>query len=244
MKQRKRLLAASAGGTGHFFEERSTAMERAAPAGSSFHPELAAPFDPVHRRLESWAHNHLGNTAHERRVAQIAGAMFDLTRDLHELDEQAQWMLIAAALVHDSGRGIDSEDHARSGAEALLDDSTLRLSPPTRRSLAYLTLYHRGSVPECGKDEILCEGDDCSALFKVLALLRASDTLDSRSIDPPRLLLARRGTHLQISCYFREPSERAHKAFCRPKKYRLLEETLNCTVKVSVQAADAQMLLA
>ena len=219
-------------------------MERAASGRSSFHPELTPPSDPVHQRLETWAQNHLGNTAHERRVAQIAGALFDLTRDLHELDEQAQFVLIAGVLVHDVGRGIDSEDHARRGAEALLNDSTLRLSPPIRRALAYLTLHHRGPVPECGKDEILREGDDRPALLKVLGLLRASDTLDSRSIDPPRLLLARRANHLQISCYLREPSERAQKAFCRPKKYRLLEETLNCTVKVSVQAADTQMLLA
>ena len=219
-------------------------MERAAFARSSVSPEPSASPDPIHEQLDRWVHKQLGATAHERRVAQIAGAMFDLTRDLHGLDPRAKWLLTAGALVHDVGRGTDPEDHARIGAEAILDDPTLPLLPRDRRSLAYLTLHHRGAVPECGQDNILRDDDDRNALLKVLALLRASDTLDSRSIEPPRLLLARRGADLQICCYVREPSERAQKAFCRPKKYRLLEQTLDCTVDVRVQAGDTQMLLA
>jgi exopolyphosphatase/pppGpp-phosphohydrolase len=244
MKQRKMVLAASAEVAEHFSMERGTAMERAAFARSAVSPESTTPVDSTHEQLERWVHKHLGAIAHERRVAQIAGAMFDLTRDLHELDRRAQWMLTAAALVHDVGRGADPEDHARIGAEKVLNDPALPLSPSARRSLAYLTLHHRGPVPECGKDEVLRDADNPQALLRVLGLLRASDTLDSRSIEPPRLLLARRGTDLQICCYLREPSERAQKAFCRPKKYRLLEQTLDCTVDVSVRLGDAQMLLA
>jgi exopolyphosphatase/pppGpp-phosphohydrolase len=244
MKQRKMVLAASAPVAEDFSPERGTAMERAAFARSSVSREPSASPDPIHQQLDRWVHKQLGVTAHERRVAQIAGAMFDLTRDLHELDARAKWMLTAGALVHDVGRGTDPEDHARIGAETLLNDPTLPLSPSDRRSLAYLTLHHRGAVPECGQDNILRNGDDCNAMLKLLGLLRASDTLDSRAIEPPRLLLARRGADLQICCYIREPSERAQKAFCRPKKYRLLEQTLECTVEVRVQAGDTQMLLA
>jgi exopolyphosphatase/pppGpp-phosphohydrolase len=244
MKQRKMVLAASAEVADHFSVERGTAMERAAFARSPVSSESTAPFDSNHEQLETWVHKHLGAVAHERRVAQIAGAIFDLTRDLHQLDRRAHWMLIAAALVHDVGRGTDPEDHARIGAEAIFSDLRLPLTTSVRRSLAYLTRYHRGPVPQCGEDDVLREADNPQDLLKVLALLRASDTLDSRSIEPPRLLLARRGTDLQICCYLREPCERAQKAFCRPKKYRLLEQTLDCTVDVSVRLGDAQLLLA
>jgi exopolyphosphatase/pppGpp-phosphohydrolase len=247
MKQRKMVLAASAGPQQYPHQQqhphrRAAAMERAVSSRPSVQTEPNS--DPAREELEAWAGDLLGSTAHERRVAQICGALFDLTADLHKLDRRALWALTAAALVHDVGRGIDAGDHARAGADAILKDPSLRLSSPDRRLLAYLTLHHRGPVPELGHDSILRETDDKPGLFKVLALLRAADTLDSRSIEPPRLLLARRGAHLQICCYLREACERAEKTFCRRKKYRLLEDTLGCTVDVSVQVGEAQMLLA
>jgi exopolyphosphatase/guanosine-5'-triphosphate,3'-diphosphate pyrophosphatase len=217
-------------------------MERAISSRPSVRTESG--LDRAHEELESWAARFLGDTAHERRVAQISGAMFDLLTDLHKLDRRAQWALTAAALIHDVGRGIDADDHANAGAGAILKDPSLRLSDPERRSLAYLTLHHRGSVPELGHDQILRDEDDRPGLYKALGLLRAADTLDSRSIDPPRLLLARRSTHLQICCYLREACQRAEKSFCRRKKYRLLEEAVGCTVDVTVQVGEAQMLLA
>ena len=200
--------------------------------------------DPAHAALEAWVRRRLGDSGHERRVANIARAIFDLTQDLHDLSRRARWTLIAAALVHDVGRCADHEDHARAGADMILADASLPLSPTARRWIAYLTLHHRGPVPDVGKDSLLRPGDDAPGLLKVLALLRAADTLDSRSIEPPRVLLMRRQSHLQISCFLREPSARAEKAFCRPKKFRLLEQTLDCHVDVEIHLGDARMLLA
>jgi len=94
-------------------------------------------------------------------------------------------------------------------------------------------------APFCRRD-----GDDHAGLLKVLGLLRASDTLDSRSIDAPRLVLMRRDRNVQVWCFLREPDERAEKAFARRKKYRLLEQTLNCSVDVQVQTGDAHLLVA
>jgi exopolyphosphatase/pppGpp-phosphohydrolase len=217
-------------------------MERATIPGRRFNSQSSPFSDATHIHLETWVRRRLGSSDHERRVAQIAGAMFDLTQEMHDLSRRARWTLIAAAVVHDVGKGIDRDDHARAGADALLSDPTLPLSSTVRRWLAYLTLYHRGRVHEPEKHEILRDGDDPAGLLKVLALLRASDTLDSRSIEPPRLLLISRDRQLQIRCFLREYDERAHKTFCRRKKYRLLEETLDCTVDVQIQTGDAQML--
>ena len=217
-------------------------MERATIPGRRFNSHTSGFSDPTHAQLETWVRKRLDSTDHERSVAQIAGAMFDLTQEMHDLSRRARWTLIAAALAHDVGKGIDREDHARAGADALLNDPSLPLSSTVRRWLAYLTLYHRGRVHEPNEHEILRDGDDAEGLLKVLALLRASDTLDSRSIEPPRLLLIRRDRQIQIRCFLREYDERAHKAFCRRKKYRLLEQTLDCTVDVQIQTGDAQML--
>jgi exopolyphosphatase/pppGpp-phosphohydrolase len=200
--------------------------------------------DPSHRHLESWLVRRAGSGDHERRVAQIAGALFDITQDLHDLSHRARWTLIAAALVHDVGKSVDPDDHARIGANILLTDPHLHLSPTSRRWLAYLTLYHRGQVPAPRKDEILRPSDDAPGMLKVLGLLRAADTLDSRSVQAPRLLMMRRDNRLQINCFLRDFDERAHRAFCRPKKYRLLEQSLECQVTVEVHFGDTKMLSA
>lgn len=231
-------------GQADIHQERGNAMDRAAIARTDSESNSTPITDPGHALLEKWARRRLGAVDHERRVAHIAGAMFDLTQDLHDLSHRAHWTLIAAAIVHDVGRAVDEEDHARIGANILLTDPALALSPTTRRWLAYLTLHHRGPVPSVRKDSVLRSSDDAPGLLKVLGLLRASDTLDSRSIEAPRLLMMRRENRVQITCYLREANDRAHRAFCRPKKYRLMEETLDCHVNVELQFGDTKMLSA
>jgi exopolyphosphatase/pppGpp-phosphohydrolase len=199
--------------------------------------------EPLHISLEAWTRRRLGKTDHERRVAQIAAALFDLTQDLHNLSRRSRSILVAAALIHDVGRSEGADDHATVGAQMIFDDPRLSLTPSQRRALAYLSQHHRGQVPELGEDDILSDDDNREELLKILGLLRASDTLDSRSIEAPRLLLVRRHRGIQIRCFLRHPDDRARKAFCRPKKYRLLEATLNCTVELDVQDGDAEMLL-
>ena len=217
-------------------------MDRATFARPAFDSDRISIGAPHYSTLLSWVRRRIGPIDHERRVLQIAGAFFDLTHDLHKLDRRAHWALSAAALVHDVGRCVDPKDHARIGAEMVLSEPSIKLPSTARRWLAYLTLYHRGPVPELGADEILRPADDRLAMLKVLGLLRAADTLDSRSIEPPRLLFMRRDRNLEVSCLLREPCDRAEKAFCRPKKYRLMEQTIGCTVNVEVQLGEARML--
>lgn len=201
------------------------------------------PSESLHITLEAWTKRRLGATDHERRVAQIAAALFDITRDLHDLSRRSRSILIAAALVHDVGRCEGADDHATVGAQMVFADPRLPLTSSQRRALAYLTQYHRGHVPEAGEDDVLEIDDNHDELLMILGLLRASDTLDSRSIEAPRLLLVRRQRAIQIRCFLRQPDERARKSFCRPKKYRLLEQMLNCTVELDIQDGDAEMLL-
>jgi len=201
-------------------------------------PRVLSDKSPGHQEfspISAWARRRLGNIDHEKRVFQIAGALFDMTGDLHELGRRARWSLSAAALMHDVGRSVDPEDHPAIGSEMILEDTDLGLPADVRRALAYLTLYHRGAVPDVGDDDILKSSDDCEGLYKVLALLRAADTLDCRSIDPPRLLIVRRDRRLRVSCLLEKYTSRAEKAFQRRKKYRLLEETLDCKFEVQVR---------
>lgn len=187
---------------------------------------------------------HLATVEHERRVTQIGAKLFDLTWPLHGLRMSDRRLLALAAVVHDVGRAIDDRTHPEQGARMLLEDRALPLSGGERRALAYLTRYHRGKVPQPGTDSILRRGDDAQRLRGVLALLRAADALDGRSIESPRLVFALLGRRLHVTCYLDSVTDKARRVYTRRKKFRLLEEWLDCDVDIDVVQADALLLVA
>ena len=187
---------------------------------------------------------HLGSIEHERRVVQISGKLFDLTWPLHGLRMPDRRLLALAAVVHDVGRAIDDPTHPEQGARMLLEERALPISGTERRALAYLTRYHRGKVPQVGDDGILRRGDDADRLRGVLALLRAADALDGRSIESPRLVFALLGRRLHVTCYLDSMSEKARRVYSRRKKFRMLEEWLDCDVQIDVVQAEALLLVA
>jgi exopolyphosphatase/pppGpp-phosphohydrolase len=121
----------------------------------------------------------------------------------------------------------------------LMEDTHLPISNSERRRLAYLTRYHRGAVPEAGYDGILQSGDERKAMRRVLALLRAADTLDNRNITPPRIVIALKGRKLRVTCFIEEDCNKTRRALGRRKKFRLLEDLLDCKVEVQIKLAEA-----
>jgi exopolyphosphatase/guanosine-5'-triphosphate,3'-diphosphate pyrophosphatase len=197
-----------------------------------------------HRLLQRWAHRRLGELDHERRVGDIAETLFALTASRHGLPVTYRRLLAMAATVHDVGRCDGDDGHEFTGAKMILRDDSLPLTGAERRALAYLTRHHRGDVPDAGRDRILSDSDDHDALRLTLALLRAADALDSRSLASPRLVFALRGRTLRIGCYLEEDCEKARKVYSRRKKFRLLEDLLACRIAIDVHFAEALSMVA
>jgi exopolyphosphatase/guanosine-5'-triphosphate,3'-diphosphate pyrophosphatase len=189
--------------------------------------------------LRRWVSEHLGEIRHERRVSAIAASLVKTTSTLHGFSRTQSRMLRLAAVVHDVGRCVNEKDHPAVGARMLLRDSSLPLKKRQRRALAYLTLHHRGAVPDLYKDPILRSGDDAAGLRMVLAFLRAADTLDSRSLPSPKLAFRLQGRRLRITCWLAEDSAKARRVFSRRKKFRLLEEMLGCEVRLSIRIGQS-----
>jgi exopolyphosphatase/pppGpp-phosphohydrolase len=187
--------------------------------------------------LRDWVHDHLGDVRHERRVAHIAVKLARIARPLHSLRPEHGRLLKMAALVHDVGRAKEKKDHPNLGARLILRRDKLPLSPFERRALAYLTRYHRGQVPEIGQDGILKPEDDLDAMRTLLAFLRAADAMDCRSLPSPRLRIQLDGRQLRIVCGLVDDTSKARRVFSRRKKLRLLEEILDCDVRVEVRSA-------
>ena len=211
---------------------------------------LDGPGGAEFRAVEKWVARRLREVGHERRVAAVAGSIFDLTAPLHDLASQDRRLLLLAALVHDVGRSVDDEHHPAEGAGMLLADSALPINAQTRRALAYLTLYHRGGVPDPEEDDVLHPGDDHKRLRTVLGMLKAADGLDGRSLPTPQLVFAlvagrdRRAPELRVNCYLPCESAKARQVYTRRKKFRLLEETVGCRVEVEVALAQGLRMVA
>jgi putative nucleotidyltransferase with HDIG domain len=217
------------------------------------HREVSAaePVCPRFHAVQRWVLRHLETVQHERQVAAIASNLFDLTRPLHGLSLTDRRLLRLAALVHDVGRCISKKDHPSEGARMLREDNALPITADERRALAYLTRYHRGPVPPCGHDEILHRRDDPDRLLRLLGLLRTADALDSRSLEPARLVFALaaagnsgRARLLCVTCYLDEVTPKADRVYRRRKKFRLLEELLDVRVEVEIDHAEALRLVA
>lgn len=195
------------------------------------------------RMIERWVARRLTSVQHERAVAHLSRQIFDLTQESHGLGLEYRRLLVRASLVHDVGRCKDDDRHPAIGAE-MIEQSWLPLGSAERRALAYLTRYHRGDVPAIGEDRYLQPGDDHRGIRLLLAMLRAADCLDSRSMASPQVQMDWNGQKLVIDCLLPDLSAKARKTFTRRKKFRLLEDLLDCRVKVRVGTMDEAELVA
>jgi len=186
--------------------------------------------------FKEWALDSLGNIRHEERVAAIVSRLVKITSSLHNLNQNDLWFLRFAALVHDIGRCEEDRRHPSIGARMIRRNKDLPLKKRQRRALAFLTLRHRGAVPDIADDRSIRSGDDGAKLHLLLAFLRAADCLDSRSLPSPNLTFSRRGRRIRIVCQIREDCAKARAVFSRRKKFRLLEAMLDCRVEVAIVA--------
>ena len=183
---------------------------------------------------QSRLRGRLGCSEHERRVATIATRLFDLLAAQHGLSKSYRALLHTAALVHDAARPLGADDHNIRGAELVLEDRSLDLTPWERRAVAYLVRYHRGRVPTAG--EIILPGDGRRKLRVLLALLRAADALDSRRVPAQAIIVRRKQRKLRVHCLVGEELEAAARAALgRPRKLKMLEKIFKLRVQVRIE---------
>jgi exopolyphosphatase/pppGpp-phosphohydrolase len=184
--------------------------------------------------FSDWASEQLGDIRHERRVAAHVSSLIDITLPFHDLTRADIRLVKIAAFIHDVGRSINKKEHPAIGARMIRRSADLPVSKKLHRALAYLTLRHRGLVPSAQDDPALARVKDPAKLQLLLGILRAADTLDSRRLASPKLTFSRRGRRIRIVCALREDSAEARRVFSRRKKFRLLEEMLDCRIEVVV----------
>jgi exopolyphosphatase/guanosine-5'-triphosphate,3'-diphosphate pyrophosphatase len=116
---------------------------------------------------------------HAQFVSHFAGALFDQTRALHDLDDENKLLLEVAALLHDIGHFISTVDHHKHGAYILNANPLIGLNERQQQIVANNINYHRKSAPTTQDENFrVLQPKDRLTVTKLAALMRLADGLD------------------------------------------------------------------
>jgi len=119
------------------------------------------------------------NVPHLLQVANLAKKLFNQLLPLHNLDKNAENVLVFASMLHDIGwtTGIDSH-HKR--AAQLIRNAQLPLTSIERELTAQIARYHRKSKPSLTHDSFAALSYEDRQHVEILsAILRIADGLDN-----------------------------------------------------------------
>ncbi|MEB3238083.1 MAG: HD domain-containing protein [Candidatus Sericytochromatia bacterium] len=116
------------------------------------------------------------DTSHARKVADLAGQIFDELAPLHHGSRTERDLLVAAALLHDVGHLVGERDHHRHSRYLIRRDSLLGgWSPEARDWVGILAANHR-KVREVAMKKVPKPVREAARLWT--SILRIADVLD------------------------------------------------------------------
>lgn len=135
------------------------------------------------RQLIAFAHELLrkyqAEVKHAETVSQRAGWLFDKTVRIHRLSKECRLYLELAALLHDIGHFISSEEHHKHSMYLIRATPIVGLDKRAQDIIACIARYHRKSVPKA-EHEVFCELSKADRIIvsRLSALLRIADATD------------------------------------------------------------------
>lgn len=121
---------------------------------------------------------------HSRQDAFLAVQLFDLTTDLHQLEDECRDLLFCAGLLHDIGYVEGYWGHHKTAYRLIMEADSLGLTEREKRIVANVARYHRGETPKLSHKGFAALDPDDQEMVTVLgALLRLADGLDRGHIS-------------------------------------------------------------
>ena len=121
---------------------------------------------------------------HSRQDARLAVQLFDLTTDLHRLDDECRDLLYCAGLLHDIGYVEGYEAHHKTAYKLIIKADLPGLAERDRRIVANVARYHRGAQPILEHQGYAAlDTDDRGIVERLGAILRLADGLDRTHTD-------------------------------------------------------------
>ena len=116
---------------------------------------------------------------HARQVAWLSAQLFEATKPLHHLDDDALRLLERAALLHNTGMLIEVRRHHKHSYRLIRDASLPDFNDEERYEVATIARYHRRALPSMAHEEYAMLSREARKRVSALAaLLRIADALD------------------------------------------------------------------
>jgi len=117
--------------------------------------------------------------SHVRQVQRLAAWLFGALRPFHGLGDDAERLLLAAALLHDVGYPADPPNHHKASARTI----RTQLGPPFATDqvelIAMLARYHRRGPPKlCHRRYAALRPEERRLVCWLAGMLRVADGLD------------------------------------------------------------------
>lgn len=169
---------------------------------------------------------------HSRQDARLAVLLFDLTAELHYLDDSYRDLLYCAGLLHDIGYVEGYWGHHKTAYRLIIEADLPGLDEREKQIVASVARYHRGAKPKMThKSFAVLDPDDREIVRMLGAILRLADGLDRSHTDAVQEIeawLEGDKLVLQLCCPFGCSSE----VWGGEKKGRFLGDVFGVQVQV------------
>ncbi len=169
---------------------------------------------------------------HATQVARLAENLFDQTVPVHELDEDARELLVAAAVLHDIGQSISYSKHHKHSYYLISQSELPGVSVEEIEIVAHVARYHRKAHPSSKHESFTALPEEAQALVtKLAAILRLADALDrdhSRKVDAVEAIVGEGSLDLRLTA----KSDTTLERWAISRKAGLFEEVFGLDVTV------------
>jgi exopolyphosphatase/guanosine-5'-triphosphate,3'-diphosphate pyrophosphatase len=116
---------------------------------------------------------------HAETVTIFAEQLFDITKDIHGLDDNDRLILSVTAWLHDIGQFINITDHHKHSLYIINASPIIGLTQMQKMIVANVARYHNKSFPKLRHENYFSlSEDDRERVKKLSAILRLADAID------------------------------------------------------------------
>jgi exopolyphosphatase/guanosine-5'-triphosphate,3'-diphosphate pyrophosphatase len=170
---------------------------------------------------------------HANHAVRLSLQIFDQTKTLHKLGAEERALLEVAALLHDIGYFINTNDHHKHSEYIIRGSHFVGLSEHQRELVALITRYHRGARPSNRDDEWAAlsksEQQTVTVLSAIIRLVEELDREHLRRIS--KVVIRRRGGTLTLTLPAR--SKLLVERLGAEARKEALEECLGCPIEIA-----------
>lgn len=131
------------------------------------------------RIVEQMARHYGVDIRHARKVADLAGKLFEALQQIHHLPPAHGKLLEASAYLHDIGHYISATAHHKHSHYLVANSDMPGFTDHERQMIAALCRYHRRSMPATRHAPFQAfDADSRRAITLLTPLLRIADSLD------------------------------------------------------------------